>query len=65
MVCHTETLARTTALKTLTVLTYDCEGDVYKLYEVNSAGWSMSAKGTVDGDTWTFEGESRLRYDEV
>jgi len=23
-------------------------------------GWSNSAKGTVDGDTWTFDGESTM-----
>jgi len=24
------------------------------------AGWSNSAKGTLDGDIWTFEGESKM-----
>ena len=60
VVCHTETLARTGVLKTLTVLTYDQEEKVYRFYEFNSAGWSNSAKGTLDGDTWTFEGESKM-----
>jgi hypothetical protein len=60
LVCHTERLARTGVLKTLTVLTYDTEEKVYRLYEFNSAGWSNSAKGTVDRDTWTFDGESKI-----
>jgi hypothetical protein len=60
IVCHTETLARTGVLKTLTVLTYDPEEKVYRLYEFNSTGWSNSAKGTVDRDTWTFDGESKI-----
>jgi len=60
VVCHTETLGRTGVLKTLTVLTYDQEEKVYRFYEFNSAGWSNSAKGTLDGDTWTFEGESKM-----
>lgn len=60
VVCHTETLARTGVLKTLTVLTYDREEEIYRFYEFNSAGWSNAAKGTVDGDTWTFRGELKL-----
>jgi Protein of unknown function (DUF1579) len=59
VVCHTATLARRGVLKTLTVLTYDPEEKVYRFYEFNSMGWSNSAKGTVDGDTWTFDGESK------
>jgi hypothetical protein len=59
VVCHTETLALVGHLETLTVLTYDSEEKVYRLFEFNSVGGSNSAKGTVDGDTWTFEGESK------
>jgi Protein of unknown function (DUF1579) len=60
VVCHTETLAFTSHLTTLTVLTYDPDEKVYSFYEFNSVGQSNSAKGTVDGDTWTFEGESKV-----
>jgi hypothetical protein len=60
IVCHTDTLAHTGVLKTLTVLTYDPEEKVYRLHELNSAGWSNSAKGTVDGDTWVFDSESKI-----
>jgi hypothetical protein len=59
LVCHTETLRFMDHLKTLTVLTYDPEEKVYRLYEFNSVGWSNVAKGTVDGNTWTFDGESK------
>ena len=60
LVCHTETLRFMDHLKTLTVLTYDPEERVYRLYEFNSVGWSNVAKGTVDGDVWTFNGESKI-----
>jgi hypothetical protein len=60
IVCHTETTGFMGDLKTLTVLTYDAEEKVYRLYEFNSVGWSSAAKGTVDGDTWTFDGESKM-----
>jgi len=60
VVCHTETLARMSNLKALTVLTYDPEEKVYRIYEFNSAGWNNSARASVNGDTWTFEGESKM-----
>jgi len=60
VVCHTETLRNMDDLKTLTVLTYDPEEKIYRLYEFNSVGWSSAAKGTVDGDTWTLDGESKV-----
>jgi hypothetical protein len=60
LVCHTDTTGFMGDLKTLTVLTYDLEEKVYRLYEFNSVGWKNTAKGTVDGDTWTFNGESKM-----
>jgi len=60
VVCHTETVGSMDGLKTLTVLTYDSEEKVYRFYEFNSAGRSNSGKGTVNGDIWTFEGESKI-----
>src|ERR1700746_1242080 len=60
IVCHTETTGFMGDLKTLTVLGYDPEDKVYRFYEFNSVGWSSAAKGTVDGDTWMFDGESKM-----
>jgi hypothetical protein len=60
IVCHTETLRIRDNLKTLTVLTYEPGEKVYRLYEFNSVGWRSEARGTVDGDTWTFDGESKM-----
>ena len=60
MVCHTEASTSTGNLKGLTVLTYDADEKVYRLYEFTSMGQNNSAKGTVEGDTWTFNGESKM-----
>jgi len=60
VVCHTDTTGFMGDLKTLTVLTYDPDEKLYRFYEFNSVGLSESAKGTVDGDTWTFDGESKM-----
>ena len=59
VVCHAETLTRAGHLTTLSVLTYDSDEKVYKLYEFESTGRSNFARGTVDADTWTFVGESK------
>jgi len=60
VVCNAKATGWLDDLKTLVVLTYDGEEKVYRLYEFNSVGQSNAAKGTVDGDTWTFKGESRV-----
>jgi len=59
LVCHSETTGFL-GQKTLTVLTYDPEDKVYLFYEFNSLGQTNSAKGTVEGDTWTWNGESKV-----
>jgi len=60
VVCHTETTGFMGDLKALTVLTYAPEGKVYRLYEFNSIGWSNTSTGILDGNTWTFDGESKI-----
>ena len=60
IVCYSESTGVMGELKALTVFTYDPEEKVYRLYEFNSVGRSGAAKGTVDGDTWTFDGESKM-----
>ena len=39
---------------------YDTENKVYTFHEFNSAGESVSATGTVDGDTWTWTSEDKM-----
>ena len=60
IVCHTETTGFMGDLRTLSVLSYDPEEKVYRFYELNSMGRNSTAKGIVDGDTWTFDGESKM-----
>lgn len=60
IVCHTETTGFMGDLRTLSVLSYDPEEKVYRFYELNSMGRSSTAKGIVNGDTWTFDGESKM-----
>jgi hypothetical protein len=60
LVCNSESTGLMGEGKALTVLSYDSEEKVYTYYELNSFGLTNSAKGTVDGDTWTFNGEGKV-----
>jgi len=60
VVCRTDATGFMGDLETLSVLSYDPEEKVYRFNEFNSVGWSDSAKATVAGDTWTFDGESKM-----
>jgi len=59
LVCHSESTGLTEG-KALSMLNYDPEEKVYTFYELNSFGLTNSAKGTVDGDTWTFNGDVKM-----
>ena len=60
VVCHSESTGFMGDVRTLTVLTYDPEEKAYTYYEFNSIGQNDSAKGTVDGDTWTWNGDWKM-----
>ncbi|HUK89251.1 MAG TPA: DUF1579 family protein [Blastocatellia bacterium] len=45
---------------TLMVLGYDSTEKLYTFNTFQNTGEAASAKGTVDGDTWTFKGTSKL-----
>jgi hypothetical protein len=60
LVCHSESIGLMGEGKALTVLSYDPEEKVYTYYELNSFGLTNSAKGAVEADTWTFNGEGKV-----
>jgi hypothetical protein len=60
LVCHSESTGLMGEGKSLTVLNYDSEQKVYTHFELNSSGLTNSATGTVEGDTWTFNGEGKM-----
>lgn len=46
--------------KSLEIAGYNTEEKQYTFYSIDSMGIGDSAKGTVDGDTWTWTGESKM-----
>jgi hypothetical protein len=39
-------------------MTYDAEAKNYVFFQVNNFGVSWTCRGTVSGDTWTWNGEA-------
>ncbi len=60
VVCRGEITGAIGEGKELSILSYDREGKLYTYYAINSWGETDSAKGTVEGDTWTWHGESKM-----
>jgi hypothetical protein len=40
------------------IMTYDAEAKNYVFFQVNNFGVSWTCRGTVSGDTWTWNGEA-------
>jgi hypothetical protein len=48
------------ALKGLAIFGYDSDDSVYTYYSVNNWGEKEMSTGTVDGDTWTWNADSKM-----
>lgn len=62
VVCRGEGKSPMGAMKNLGILSYSTEEKAYTYYGVDNTGMIMStvAKGTVQGDTWTYTDESLM-----
>jgi uncharacterized protein DUF1579 len=60
VVCRGEGKTPMGPMKNLGLMSYSAEEKVYTYYAVDSSGMTMAsvAKGTVQGDTWTYTDES-------
>jgi len=60
LVCHSEAAMPGTTIKGLSVMGYDSGDKAYVYFETNSMGQNTFSRGTVDGDTWTWTGDSKM-----
>ena len=60
LIGHGEGTSSTGTDKGISFWGYDTERKVYTFSEFNSNGESITATGTVDGDTWTWTNESTM-----
>jgi len=58
LVCHTE--GKTQPVKGLSIMTWDTAAKTYTYFETNSMGQGLFSRGTVEGDTWTWNSESKM-----
>ncbi len=60
VVCHGDFSGTVGEVKDLSLFSYSREDKVYLYYEIISDGDWDAAKGTVQGDTWTWLSESKI-----
>src|SRR6478735_10953278 len=62
VVCHSESKMPTGASKSIGILGYSGEEKVYTYYGVDNTNMTMASvpKGTVHGNTWTYNDESMM-----
>jgi hypothetical protein len=60
LVCHATGTGPMGTVKGLSILGYSSEGKHYTFYGMDSSGWSDGAKGSLEGDTWTWNSEGTM-----
>ena len=65
VVCHSDGKGPMGPMKGLGIIGYDPEEKTYSYYGIDNMGMAELAKGTVEGDTWSFTSESKMGGKEV
>lgn len=60
LICHTEASMFGSVIKGLSIMGYDMGDKTYVYFETNSVGQNTFSRGTVEGDTWTWTGDSKV-----
>ena len=60
VVCHGDAKSPMGDVRALSIMSYDPGEQRYIYFETNTSGENVVAKGTIEGQTWTWTGESRM-----
>jgi hypothetical protein len=60
LVCHSEGTIQTGSVKGLSIMGWDPAAKTYTYFSTNSWGQVTFSRGTVEGDTWTWNNESKM-----
>ncbi|MGB7847229.1 MAG: DUF1579 family protein [Candidatus Acidiferrum sp.] len=60
LVCNSEGKMFGTTVKGMSIMSYDPGEKSYVYFETNNMGENNYSRGSVDGDTWTWTGESKM-----
>ncbi|HEV8182743.1 MAG TPA: DUF1579 family protein, partial [Candidatus Angelobacter sp.] len=60
LVCHTDGATQTGSMKGLSIMGWDPAAKTYTYFSTNSSGQGGFSRGTVKGDTWTWNNETTM-----
>ena len=60
LVCHSDTSMPTGSVQGLSILAWDPNAKTYTYFSTNSSGQGGFSRGTVEGDTWTWNNETKM-----
>lgn len=60
VVCHSEGKAPEGSFKAVSIFSYDPAERTYVFFETNNYGENIYSRGTVEGDTWTWNNEFKM-----
>ena len=60
LVCHSEGKTQASTVKGLSIMGWDPAVKTYTFFTINEVGQNAFSRGTVEGDTWTWNNESNV-----
>lgn len=60
LVCHSEGKTQASTVKSLSVMGWDAALKTYTYFTINEVGQNTFSRGMVEGDTWTWNNESKV-----
>jgi hypothetical protein len=60
IVCHSEGTTPTGSIKGVSIMGWDPAAKTYTYFSTNSWGQGTFSRGTVEGDTWTWNNETKI-----
>lgn len=60
LVCHADGKTQSGVIKTLSIMGWDPSAKTYVYFETNTMGQNLFSRGTVEGDTWTWNNEFKM-----
>jgi hypothetical protein len=60
LVCHSDGKTQASSVRGLSIMSWDPAAKTYTYFETNTWGRNVFSRGIVEGDTWTWNNESKI-----
>lgn len=60
LVCHSDGTLQTESVKGFSIMGWDLAAKTYTYFSTNNWGQDSFSRGTIEGDTWTWNNESKV-----